>query len=239
VAVKAFFSYSHHDRKLARKIKKHLEPYGFDVFLAHENIQPSDEWEDEIFHQLNICGVFLALLTQAFDKSDWAHQEVGIAFGRGSTRPIMVPIDVQRKPVGFLKRYQAIHLDPSRIDEPFPRAPLGIRRIGPSYIEGRVLRVVARIASRDSGLAREIRKSLIGRIAGVVSFDEAGWLLWAISKVDGLTPAQMNDLVSEVAKNDQVYGSRSAFSHIQQLIDDHKQDIRKSVLRKFKKASSS
>jgi hypothetical protein len=233
VAVKAFFSYSHHDRKLAGKIKAQLEPYGIDAFLAHESVQPSFQWQNEIVHQLTICRVFITLLTRRFYGSHWTQQEVGIAFGRGSDRPIMVPINAGRKPVGFLSAYQAIRLDPSRVDEPFPRAQLGVRRIGPSYMEDRILRVVKSIASHSPGLARKIRDYLIERIAEVTTFDKAGWLLWAISKVDGLTPAQMNTLVSKATKNDQVYSSHSAHPYIQQLMTDHKQDIKKSVLRKF------
>jgi hypothetical protein len=101
------------------------------------------------------------------------------------------------------------------------------------------LRIVKSIASQDPKLAEEIRDSLIGRVAAVMSFDDAGWLLWAISELDGLTPVQINHLLRNVSNNGQVYGSRSASQYIYQLIAEHKADIKKSILRQFREVSSS
>ncbi len=87
MAVPAFFSYAYEDRKLAGRIKERLETYGFDVFLAHDDIDPSTEWQEEILRHLGTCEVFLALLTEEFDESNWAHQEVGIAYARVQCAP--------------------------------------------------------------------------------------------------------------------------------------------------------
>jgi TIR domain-containing protein len=240
MAVAAFLSYSHDDRKLAGKVKAHLEPFGFDVFLAHEDIEPSVEWQAEIVRQLRTCKVFIALLTDAFDDSDWTHKEVGIAFGRGgSGPPITVPINAGKEPVGFLAQYQAIRLDSSRVEEPFQRVSLGRRRIGPSHIEDIVLHIVKSIASKDAELAKGVRDSLIGRVADISNFDDAGWLFWAFAELNGLSPEQMNQLLSAASDNGDVYGSGSASPYIEQLIATHKEEIKTSVLQRFRRKVSS
>jgi len=235
MAVDSFLSYSYHDRKLAGECKGQLEGYGFDVFLAHEDIEPAREWQEEILKRLGTCEVFIALLTEAFDESNWTHQEIGIAFAR-NPRPIMVPINAGEGPVGFLARYQAVGLDPSRIDEPFQRFFPGSRRAGPSYMEEVALRIVESIDSQDIRLAKEIRSSLIGRVPTIGAFDDAGWLLWALAQLDGLTPDEINRLLTLASDNAQVCQSRSASEYLQQLIESHEQDIRKSALKKFYKA---
>lgn len=64
--LKVFISYSHKDRRLAKHIKNCLVSYGVDVFLAHDDIEPSAEWVREIKARLLDCHVFLPLLTDAF-----------------------------------------------------------------------------------------------------------------------------------------------------------------------------
>jgi hypothetical protein len=44
-----FVSYSKKDRKLAGEIKKCLEEYKLDVFLAHEDITASAEWASKFY----------------------------------------------------------------------------------------------------------------------------------------------------------------------------------------------
>jgi hypothetical protein len=238
VTVAAFLSYSHDDRNLAGKIKAHLDPYSFEVFLAHEDIEVSVEWQDEIFRQLKTCRVFIGLLTDPFDNSDWTHQEVGIAYGRsGSGRPVMVPINAGKNPVGFLAQYQAVPLDPSRVDEPFQHVPLGRRRIGPSHIEDTSLRIVKSVTTQKPNLAEEVCNNLIGRVAEVGDFDDAGWLLWALAELNGLSAVQVNQLLKAASKNNGVYGSASASPSIEQLIATHKKEITPSVLRRYRKAS--
>lgn len=90
MAVPAFLSYSHQDRQLAGLIKGTLNYYGFDTFLAHEDLQPSVEWQEIILINLKECLVFLPLLTDSFIKSDWTDQETGIAIALDK---IIVPIN--------------------------------------------------------------------------------------------------------------------------------------------------
>src|SRR4051812_682013 len=97
--VDAFLCYSHNDRFLAGCIKKTFDSYGIGAFLAHEDLLPSQEWQDEIARRLHACEVFFLLLTNSFRSSDWTDQETGIAV---ALNKIIVPIKVTLNPYGFV-----------------------------------------------------------------------------------------------------------------------------------------
>jgi len=109
--VAVFFSYSHEDRVMAGKIATILKGKEFDVFLAHEDIEVSKEWRDQIFEHLKACGFLVALLTPGFEKSVWANQEAGYMHGKdGKVVPlIMKGIEIKR--FGFLEALQGIPID--------------------------------------------------------------------------------------------------------------------------------
>lgn len=78
---RVFLSYSHKDRVIAGSIKTTLGSEALEVFMAHEDIQPSLEWQEEIFRQLKLCDIFIPLFSNNFRKSNWTDQESGLAFG--------------------------------------------------------------------------------------------------------------------------------------------------------------
>lgn len=219
MTVATFLSYSHKDKRLAGNIKAKLKQYGFDCFLAHEDIAPSVEWQEEILRQLQGCDALIAVLTSAFDNSDWTHQEIGIAFGRGPIMPIMVPVKVTRMPVGFLSRFQAITVDPEELDDT-------------------CLQIAKIVASKSDRLGVEIRAALISALEDAGSFDRAGSIASRLRDIDGLTPDEMNRLLKIATGNDQVYASGSASRPLRELIRRHKSDIKKSVLAKFRRVWS-
>lgn len=111
-----FISYSTLDKKLAGTFKQRLSEAGFNVFLAHEDIKPTDEWLRKIERELKRCQVFIALLSEHFHKSEWADQEAGYALSRSRAsrkKCLIVPILVSplsHAPHGFLKDFQALKL---------------------------------------------------------------------------------------------------------------------------------
>jgi TIR domain len=196
MAVDSFFCYAYEDRHLSGEIKRQLEGYGFDVFLAHDDIDPSIQWQEEILQHLGECEVFIALLTEAFDDSNWIHQEIGIAFAR-RPHPIMVPINAGRVPVGYLGRFQAIRLDPNRLDER-ERPSWGSTKFTLSYLDTLCLRVVRSVASQSQQIGSEVRTALIENIRGIFNFDGAGFEMWKLSEIGGLSEDEINRVL-EVA----------------------------------------
>jgi hypothetical protein len=79
--------------------------YGIDAFVAHDDIQPTREWENEIIAALRSCHALVALLSDDAHASSWVDQECGWAMGRGVP---VIPVDIGSVPYGFLARYQAL-----------------------------------------------------------------------------------------------------------------------------------
>ena len=78
---------------------------GISAFVAHEDIEPTKEWQDEIELALSTQDVCVALLTEEFSNSKWTDQEIGIAIGRGV--PI-VSVRLGQDPYGFIGKFQAV-----------------------------------------------------------------------------------------------------------------------------------
>lgn len=112
--VSIFVSYSHKDRDIASQIKESLEYFGFDVFLAHEDIKPSTEWQERILKELRTCDIFLAVLTEGFRNSEWTGQETGIAF---ASNKLIIALKVNIDPFGFISKFQALKFNRDIVSE--------------------------------------------------------------------------------------------------------------------------
>ncbi len=79
---------------------------GMSCFVAHNDINPTAEWQTEIEAALATCDLLVALIHPDFVKSAWCDQEIGYALGRG------VPVFTVRcgaDPHGFVGRFQAFN----------------------------------------------------------------------------------------------------------------------------------
>lgn len=105
-----FLSHHHAHRVLAGQLRERLKLYGIDTFVAHDMIEPTMQWRDEIEAALGTCDALAALLTPEFLESKWCDQEVGTALGRGRC---IVGIKQGADPHGFIGKYQAVNGDTS------------------------------------------------------------------------------------------------------------------------------
>ena len=104
--LRAFIGYSTKDRHAGAQAKAALEAIGIDAFLAHEDLQVSEEWEARIRDELERCDVFVALLSRAFRESEWAPQELGFVCGRSTV--LIVPLSLDATvPFGFISHLQS------------------------------------------------------------------------------------------------------------------------------------
>lgn len=111
--IQVFLSYSSDDSNLAGDIKENLEDINLEVFLAHEDIDPSSEWLEEILRNLKECDIFIPIISENFRNSKWTDQESGIAFILNKR---IIPIRVDLVPYGFIGKYQALKLGDSISD---------------------------------------------------------------------------------------------------------------------------
>ena len=100
-----FISHKDDNKKFANELKKALEVFGISSFVAHEDIEPSTEWQKEIENALFLMDSLLALLSTGFSASVWTNQEVGVAFGRGV---FILSVKAGEDPKGFVGKFQAL-----------------------------------------------------------------------------------------------------------------------------------
>lgn len=102
-----FISHITSKKYQASSLKAALEEYGITSFVAHEDINPTREWQKEIQRALNSMDCMSAMLYDGFHESHWCDQEVGIALGRNIT---VLPLILDHDPYGFLGEYQGIKI---------------------------------------------------------------------------------------------------------------------------------
>lgn len=101
-----FISHLSMNKKWASDLQEALLHYGISGFVAHTDIEPTTEWQDQIEIALSTCDALVALLHEKFHESKWTDQEIGFAMGRS------VPVFAVRfdeTPYGFIGRFQAFN----------------------------------------------------------------------------------------------------------------------------------
>lgn len=100
-----FISYSVKDYKLAGSLKTELESVGLSIFLAHEDIEPTEKWRDKIISDLKTCSTFLALRTPNYLGRPYTEQECGFALALNK-RILTISIDTNSEDMGFCSEFQ-------------------------------------------------------------------------------------------------------------------------------------
>jgi hypothetical protein len=93
-------------RVFAASLQELLLDFGISCFVAHNDIEPTLEWQAEIEAALATCDGLIALLHKNFHASNWVDQEIGFAIGRGL--PIFA-VHLGQDPYGFIGRFQAFN----------------------------------------------------------------------------------------------------------------------------------
>lgn len=102
---KIFISYAVADKKLAGKLKIELEKEGLHVFLAHEDIEPSEKWRDKIISDLRSSSTFVALRTNNYLGRPYTEQECGFALALNK-RILTLSVDTGPEDMGFCSEFQ-------------------------------------------------------------------------------------------------------------------------------------
>lgn len=98
-----FISHLTAHRVLAAQVQEALLTYGITGFVAHNDIEPTLEWQSQIEAALATADSLVALLHPKFHESKWTDQEIGYAMGRGI--PVF-SIRFGQDPHGFIGRFQ-------------------------------------------------------------------------------------------------------------------------------------
>ena len=173
------------------ELKTALIPYGISAFIAHEDIAPSSEWQNEIDLALRSMHALTAILTPDFHASDWTDQEVGFAVGRGI---LVVPINVGLAPYGFIGKFQAFG---GSLDNPLQAA-----------------KRLFEILLKNPKSHAHMRRGLAFALAGAQSYSSAISLSKAIHTLNDFTEAEKAVILRACRENDQVFGAIGVVARI-------------------------
>ncbi|MGV8130599.1 MAG: toll/interleukin-1 receptor domain-containing protein [Candidatus Pacearchaeota archaeon] len=107
-----FISHLAIDKVIAHQLKEELAQYQIATFVAHDDIEPTREWQGEIESALRTMDGLTALISPDFINSRWCDQEVGVAMGKSK---VIVPLRYGADPHGFMGKFQGIQVIHSTI----------------------------------------------------------------------------------------------------------------------------
>lgn len=210
MGILVFASYKSEDKKIAGQIKGNIEKLGLDVFLAHEDIEPSAEWEEVILTKLEETDVFLPLLTENFTKSYYTGQESGFALCR---KILIIPIMIDVKPFGFLDRFQGLK---ANLDD----------------MPSTCLEIVGIIFTRGD-FGERLTRCIIDAFKKSFTFKEAELRSKILSVFASLDKEQVDEILLASCENDQIYGSFSARKDINNLVEKYKSIVNRDLVALF------
>jgi TIR domain len=162
-------------------LKRELRAYGVSGFVAHEDIEPTLEWQREIELALRSMDAMAALLTPDFHESNWTDQEVGVAFGRGI---FVLPVRLPVNPYGFIAKTQGL---PGDLAMP---AQLASAMVG--------------ILLKRQRTAAHMHEGLVVALEQASSFAASKAVSITIASTDGFTPDQLARIESSIDTNGEV-----------------------------------
>jgi hypothetical protein len=165
----------------AHQLKELLAAYQIAAFVAHDDIEPTREWQAEIERALRTMDALAALITTDFVMSRWCDQEVGIAIGRSK---LVVPLRMGADPHGFLGKYQGLQIAGEE----------------PTAVANRVFEILL----QNTMSAPRMVDSVVERLAGSNSWADAKRNMTLLERVPRLSASQVARLVLSIDENSQV-----------------------------------
>jgi nucleoside 2-deoxyribosyltransferase len=182
-------------RKWASQLQEALLPYGISGFVAHNDIEPTTEWQNQIETALSTCDALVALLHEKFHESKWTDQEIGFAMGRGV--PVF-SVNFGESPYGFIGRFQAFNGNKS---EPSELA----HQIFKSY-------------HKNKQTKKAMSEVLIQLFEQSGSFAEAKSRIGYLEELDAWEPSFATRILSALKSNSQINGSWGVPARVNNLI---------------------
>jgi len=174
---RVFLSHKSEFMKETALLKEELAFYGATCFVAHEDINPNQLWQDEIENALHSMDVLVALMTDEFKNSNWTDQEIGFAMGR--KKPI-ISVRMGTDPYGFIGKYQGVKSN-------WEDAPLKIIKI---------------LMSEE-----KMVDAYINQLVLCPSYDISNKLSRCLPNIKSLTTEQVQNLITVYHENGQISDS--------------------------------
>ena len=180
-----FISHIAEHKQLAGDLQRALAKFGISAFVAHEDIEPTEEWMDVIQDNLGSCDALVALLHPGFHASKWTDQEIGSVMGRG--KPVFA-VKMGEDPYGFIARFQAFN---------------GYQKSATEIAAAIVKKLISNPASRTA-VARGIVKAFVES----PNFSESTRLIECVEALQYWDGEMLAMLEHGLEKNFQLHGER-------------------------------
>ena len=195
---RVFISHVATYKSQAQELKVAFKKFGISSFVAHEDIEPTKKWMEEIQTALSSMDSIVAVITPDFIQSKYCDQEVGIGMGLGR---LVVPIRMGADPYGFLGKYQGMS----------------------SY--GKTLEQVANevfsILARHDMTRIKVATAVVEQIYGAESFAASKRLTGLLDRLPVITGDHARRLRQSVADNSQVSASFGVSDRIESILGRH------------------
>ncbi len=192
--LKLFISHVSMHKSIATNFARELEKYNLQPFVAHEDIEPTAMWQEEIVRFLLATDCMLILLHQGYSSSIWCNQEVGFALGREIPH---VSIRLGEDPSGFIGKWQAYT----------PTIPINY-----PVEASKIIKLIRDQASKSES----IRSWIIGSFSTSSSFSETNNLCDALRGLI-LTASELEQIKSSYVENSQVRGANNIVNILDEL----------------------
>lgn len=197
--LRIFLSHLSSHKSFAAELQDALFQYGISSFVAHNDIHPTLEWQDQIEIALATCDALVALLHKDFHVSNWTDQEIGFAMGRG------VPtfaIRLGQDPYGFIGRFQAFNGKSKTAEE---------------------LALELFDTYRKNKQTQEIMADvLVGLFEDSGSFAQARTRMGYLEEIESWKPSYSSRISDSVEFNSQISGSWGVPERVSKLVEKWK-----------------
>ncbi|HVA59067.1 MAG TPA: toll/interleukin-1 receptor domain-containing protein [Mycobacteriales bacterium] len=165
---RVFLSHSAQHKEFAGQVADELAVMGIHAFVAHDAMEYSQPWQEQIEHALRTMEAFVALVHPEARDSAWCNQEIGWALGRRVPRYV---VRMGADPAGFVGREQwpSGHARMAKqVAQLVYRWVAGLRELGPSILDGLFSALTDAGNYIDAGAASE-------RVAALESLAPRDW----------------------------------------------------------------
>ncbi len=194
--LRLFISHTHANKETAHRLKATLASYRVAAFVAHDDIEPTKEWEAQIELALRTMDAMAAIITPDFVQSRWCDQEVGFAIGRGK---LVVPLCKDDAiPHGFLGKHQAFKIS--------------------GLLPAAVAQELARILVEHPLSSERMMDALVERMATSKNWETSKRTMQLLEKGMPLNTSHVARLVQSIDANQQVASAPGVAERIRKLV---------------------
>jgi len=184
-------------------LQKALFAYGIHAFVAHEDIEPTKEWQTEIEKALFSMDALAAILTSDFHGSRWTDQEVGTAIGRNV---LVIPVRKGIDPYGLMGKYQGLQ--------------------GEGKTIGQVAQEIYQIIRNNAKTSDKLLRSIVEQLLFSQNEKEANNYLALLGGCKRLPIDQVKKLQENAMNNETISSNPNLVNRIKQVLSVYSLELK-------------